>query len=405
MNTHPCQLGVVLIMLALVGCTNPANPMSAVTRPSQYVAPSMTAPATIGPVPTTLVASPNSTGSIQPAKTMLTERAAHAATLLDNGQVLITGGFGRGNETYLDTAELYDPTSGDFSFTGKMATRRCCHSATRLSDGRVLIAGGFDGDYLADAELYDPRTGNFTRAGSLTMPRMDHGAILLDNDNVLLVGGVGTGWTFLAGAELYDPATGTFTPTGDMTVARESHTITKLQDGRVLITGGHQGRHSTIIVYDTAELYDPITGAFTPTGNMNIRRHKHDAVLLSDGRVLITGGSDERDDLGAFDSAELYNPPTGTFSMAGNMPTVRYKHIGTSLLLKNGFILIAGGARNAIIYDSRLNVFTVVPGDLGTATLSRLFATTTLLSNGSVLITGGYGIGQNVSAQTWIYHP
>jgi hypothetical protein len=398
MNTHTCQFGVVLIVLALVGCTNLSNPRSAVTRPSQNVAQSLTAPAT-------LVANPNSTGSIQPAKAMHIERAAHAATLLDNGQVLITGGFGQGNNTYIDAAELYDPTSGDFSFTEKMAIRRCCHTATRLSDGRVLIAGGFNGDYLADAELYDPKTGNFTRAGSLTTPRMDHVAVLLDNGNVLLVGGVGTGWTFLASAELYDPATGTFTPTGDMTVARESHTITKLQDGRVLITGGHQGRHSTIIVYDTAELYDPVAAAFTPTGDMNIRRHKHDAVLLSDGRVLITGGSDERDDQGAYASAEIYNPSTGTFSMAGNMPTVRYKHIGTSLLLKNGIVLIAGGARNAIIFDSRRNVFSVVPGDLGTATLSRLFATTTLLSNNSVLITGGYGIGQNVSAQTWIYHP
>jgi hypothetical protein len=121
--------------------------------------------------------------------------------------------------------------------------------------------------------------------------------------------------------------------------------------------------------------------------------------------VLITGGSDERDDQGAYASAEIYNPSTGAFSMAGNMPTVRYKHIGTSLPLQNGNVLIAGGARNAIIYDSGRNVFSGVPGDLGTATLSRLFATATLLSNGNVLITGGYGLGQNVSAQTWIYYP
>lgn len=407
MNTYPRQFGVTLILLALVSCTNPAKPtntLPTMTWPSQNVAPSVTAPATIGPVPTTLVANPSSTGSIHAAKAMHIERAAHAATLLENGQVLITGGFGQGDNTYTDTAELYDPTSSDFNFTGNMAMRRCCHTATRLSDGRILIAGGFNGEYLAAAELYDPRTGNFTSTGSLTTPRMDHLAVLLDNGKVLVVGGVGTGWTFLASAELYDPATGTFTRTGDMTVARESHTITKLQDGRVLITGGHQGRHSAIIIYDSAELYDPVTGMFTPTGNMNTRRHKHDAVLLSDGRVLITGGSDERDDLGAYASTEIYSPSTGTFSIAGNMPTIRYKHIGTSILLSNGNVLIAGGARNAIIYDSGRNVFSAVPGDLGTTTLSRLFATATLLSNGNVLITGGYGIGQNVSAQTWVYN-
>ena len=84
MNTYTRQFGVALIVLALVGCTNQANPMSAVTRPSQNVAPSMTASPTLDPLPTMLVANPNSIGSIQPAKAMHIERAAHAATLLDN---------------------------------------------------------------------------------------------------------------------------------------------------------------------------------------------------------------------------------------------------------------------------------------------------------------------------------
>jgi hypothetical protein len=87
------------------------------------------------------------------------------------------------------------------------------------------------------------------------------------------------------------------------------------------------------------------------------------------------------------------------------MPTIRYKHIGTSLLLENGQVLIAGGARNAVLYDPQKDLFKTVPGDLGTATLSRLFSTATLLQNGSVLITGGYGLSQNVSAKAWIYSP
>jgi hypothetical protein len=330
-------------------------------------------------------------------------RAAHSATLLDDGQVLIAGGFGQRDDTYTDSAELYEPASEEFVLTGRMAVRRCCHSATRLADGRVLIAGGFNGSYLADAEVYDPRTGVFTPTGSLTTPRMDHAAVLLDDGRVLLAGGVGTGWTFLAGAELYDPATGAFTPTGEMTVARESHTITKLLDGRVLITGGHRGRHSAIVVYDSAELYDPSTGLFHQTGRMNVRRHKHDAVLLSDGRVLISGGSDESDDQNAYASAEVYDPSTGQFLPIADMPTARYKHIGTSTLLQDGRVLIAGGARNAVIYDPQLDEFTAVPGDLGMGSFSRLFATATLLQNGSVLITGGYGLGQNVSAGSWVY--
>jgi hypothetical protein len=286
-----------------------------------------------------------------------------------------------------------------------MAAKRCCHTATRLPDGRVLIAGGFDGRYLSSAEIYDPGTGQFSPTGSLTTPRMDHVAVLLDTGQVLLAGGVGTGWTFLASAELYDPASGTFTPTGALTTARESHTATRLLDGRVLITGGHQGRHAALVVYDSAELYDPSTGVFTPTGHMTLRRHKHDAVLLADGRVLITGGSDERDDLNAYASAELYDPSTGALSPAGDMPSIRYKHIGTSLRLKDGRVLIAGGARQAVIYDPLRGAFNSVPGDLGSAALSRLFSTATLLPNGQVLITGGYGLGQQVSAQAWLYLP
>jgi len=397
MNSTPRQFGIALLLLALVGCANFATPPNALLEG--------TAPATLGPAPTPRVAQPSVIGSIRPAPAMHIERAAHAATLLDNGQVLITGGFGHGDDTYTAVAELYDSASNEFSFTGQLAPGRCCHTATRLSDGRILIAGGFNGEALADAELYDPQTGNFTPTGSLTTPRMDHVAVLLDTGQVLLVGGVGPGWTFLASAELYDPATGTFTPTQAMTVAREAHTLTKLQDGRVLITGGHQGRHSAIVIYVRAELYDPVTGTFTPTGNMHLRRHKHDAVLLADGRVLITGGSDEQDDQNAYASAEIYDPATGAFSLAGTMPSVRYKHSGTSLLLKDGNVFIAGGARHAILYDAGQQMFRVVPGDLGTATLSRLFTTATLLPNGNVLITGGYGLGQPVSAQTWIYNP
>jgi hypothetical protein len=345
------------------------------------------------------------TGSIHPISSMLVDRAAHTATLLLNGKVLITGGFGQGDNGYRKNAELYDPTANQFSPTGEMSVARCCHSATLLPDGKILIAGGFNGQYLDNAELYDPATGTFSLTGRLTTARMDHVAVLLDNGKVLLAGGVGTDWTFLDSAELYDPATGTFTSTGNMSVPRESHTVTKLKDGRVLITGGHQGRHTAIVIYDSAEIYDPASGEFSATGHLKQRRHKHDAGLLPDGRVLITGGSDERDDENAYTSTEIYDPINGTFTLAAEMPGIRYKHIGTSVLLNNGNELIAGGARNAVIYDSVQNIFTVVPGDLGTAPLSRLFSTATLLLNGNVLITGGYGINQNVSGGAWIYSP
>ncbi len=98
-----------------------------------------------------------------------------------------------------------------------------------------------------------------------------------------------------------------------MTSAREGHTATLLHDGRVLLVGGNDlGSHAIA----TAELYDPATGTFTPTGSMAIARGFHTATLLDDGRVLIAGGDAAAwSDAGPFlASAEIYDPETGTFS-------------------------------------------------------------------------------------------
>jgi len=114
----------------------------------------------------------------------------------------------------------------------------------------------------------------FTGTGSLTTPRQSHTATLLFTGRVLLTGGIsvyGPNANGLATAELYDPSTGTFTATGDMTTPRVSHTATLLPDGKVLIAGGDSsiaGGGNTG-ASPTAELYDPNTGTFSPTGEMS----------------------------------------------------------------------------------------------------------------------------------------
>ena len=344
---------------------------------------------------------PFDAGAIKAVRSMSTRRAAHTATLLPDGKVLVAGGFG-GDENSIATVEVFDPATNTFRSTGSMNSARASHTATLLPNGKVLIAGGYNGNYLASAELYDPSTRTFTSAGSMVTARSGHIATLLNDGKVLLAGGTGTGWTFLADAELYDPTTDTFVSTGSMTTARESHTATLLNDGRVLIAGGHKDRRSAITIYSSAEIYDPAKGSFSSTGNLTVKRHKHDAILLANGRVLIVGGTDERDgrDGSAYRIVEVFDPATGGFTAAGMMKAPRYKLQGTTILLKDGKVLIAGGANRAEVFDPTKNSFSYAAGDMGS---SRLFATATWLRDGQVLITGGYSDGNNVSSSAWIY--
>jgi plastocyanin len=136
-----------------------------------------------------------------------------------------------------------------FVSTGSLNTARDSHTATLLNNGLVLIAGGFgpvgggSNGCVASAELYNPATGTFTLTGSLNTPRENHTATLLNNGMVLVAGGAGAGNVqypngFFGSAELYNPATGIFTLTGSLNTARGAHTATLLNNGLVLIAGG-----------------------------------------------------------------------------------------------------------------------------------------------------------------------
>jgi hypothetical protein len=340
------------------------------------------------------------TGSISAISNMTVRRSVHTATLLRDGKVLIAGGY-IGGDGNISSAELFDPTNNNFVAVDNMHTARSSHSATLLPNGKVLVSGGFNGEYLDSTEIYDPLTKRFSPGPSMTSPRSGHVATAFDDGTILIAGGVGTGWTFLKSAEVYDPIANRFTAVGDMSLARESHTATLLKDGRVLITGGHSGRRAQIVLYTRSEIYDPHTRRFVEAGDLTIKRHKHEAIRLTDGRVLILGGSDERDGDGAYNDAEIYNPADGKYTaIKNNMKASRYKLQGTAVLLSNGKVLVAGGANRAEVFDPTTNSFSFAEGDMGS---TRLFATATLLGNGTVLITGGYRDGRNISEGAWIY--
>lgn len=322
---------------------------------------------------------------------MATARVSHTATLLQNGKVLVVGGKDPTGISTV-TAEIYDPASGTFtSTTGNMAVGRFSHTATLLTNGKVLIAGGIGTgpSTTITAELFDPTTGTFsaTSAG-MTAVRTAHTATLLTNGQVLLVGGTDISGTAQQTAELFDPASGTFTATtGKMGTARAGQTATLLSSGKVLVAGGVD---AAAVPVATAELFDPSTGTFTATTvSMSVARAQHTATFLpASGKVLIAGGLDSSGNPEA--TAELFDPNAGTFTAtASPMITPRYQH--NANLLADGTVLVTGGSAGAgaislaEVFDPTSTSFS----QTGSMTIERFAAASVLLTDGRVLVTGG----------------
>lgn len=338
-------------------------------------------------------------GSLHPSAPMIEPRSGHSATLLPDGKVLIAGGMRR-NQDFYKSAELYDPATGKFQPTGEMSIGRVGLVAVLLRSGKVLIAGGWIGHGTTDsAELYDPATGKFTTLPHMTTRRARPSITLLKDGNVLLAGGDDHDArdAAIASAEIFRADTLQFQPTGSLHRPREGQTATLLNDGRVLMAGGANGG-----LIGAAELYDPKTGTFSETGSLKTPRYKHTAGLLPDGRVLIAGGSDEHDWTGTMNSAEIYDPHTGRFTPTSPLNESRFKLPDEAVQLSSGSLLIAGGSKEAEVFDPASGRFIPVAGQMND---KWHYMSETRLKDGSVLLAGGYPNSDQTTSQTWIYRP
>jgi hypothetical protein len=326
-------------------------------------------------------------------------RSSHTATRLLSGQVLIAGGYTDlgAPPTVTDRAERYEPAGEDFVLlSARMTQGRAAHTATLLADGRVLLAGGWHNPTIGSplrtsrtAELYDPGTASFLAVGDMVSERVDHRALRLPDGRVLVTGGsrLVPPSTFedLADAEVFDPSTNTWSPWPTaMAHVRAQHVMRDLGDGRWLLVGG---------AFDLRpEVFSTATGTFTTLSipAAETARFGACAASFSDGDVAVAGGATVGSVL-HFDAqaSTLLNTGSGmnrprSYATASPIGADRVLVVGGidfsagSFLLTSADLIVQGGSGGSRTFATGLVFPTPMAGH-----------TATVLLDGRVLFTGG----------------
>jgi serpin B len=338
-------LAALALSIALAGCGTTAPPSSV--------------PATAEP-PTPSSPSPSpavDTSAWEPAGTLALGRASTHAVALADGRVLVVGNDNicTPGGAWEDSvaAEIYDPATTAWTSTGSLNAPRTDFAAFALPDGRALVAGGLtaaepdEGPFGAysSTKLYDPETGRWSAAGLLGTARTEPAAALLPDGRVLVAGGAyvddedydgEASVRVLASAEIFDPETATWSRTGDLQTARRDARAVTLTDGRVLVVGG-TSTDGTVVM--THELYDPATGTWSDGGRLITPRRDFVLVGLPDGSALIAGGF-VGEGSEATGTAEVRDPSGVGLLIA---PMLRAAAGRSAILLGDGRVLVAGG--------------------------------------------------------------
>lgn len=326
--------------------------------------------------------------------TLNTGRSMHTATLLNDGRVLVTGGFD--GRLRLKSCELYNPEKKAWKNVADMAENRALHTATLLKDGKVFVTGGsrLNGHSSVRFQRFDPVTETWSRfidrdslATIMDEGRMSHCATLLPDGRVLITGGYESIHDeYEKTYEIYNPVTHLCKmpdkPEPWMARRRADHTATLLENGRVLVAGGFN-QDERYMPY--CELYDPGTDTWSEADAMRTGRSMHRACRLVDGEVLVVGGAVAPSIYTV--TCEVYDPVADQWSDIGIMKEVRYRHAAAQL---SGTQVLVSGNR----FSKTTELCTIIKGSGSWVYRDDMFEyrcnhTMTAFSNGVVLIVGG----------------
>ena len=289
------------------------------------------------------------------------------------------GGYGGGSTGQLGIVDtsIFDPATSSWSRVADMHTARWYPSLTELADGRLVAISGnsSDASHWADTpEVYDPPSNTWTALTGVSTPQVHeeeypfsylapNGKVFTigpSEDNSFFLDATNKTWTAVGGKSgvlngssiMYRPgkvlytggaadivnttpaqsnaatidltaATPTWSAVPPMTESRVYHTLTMLADGKVLAVGGESTSDQSIVTTGKlpTEIWDPATQTWTPQAPIATARNYHStAVLMPDGRVMVTGGGHTYNLSGPGQySYQIFSP---SYLFAGARPTI-----------------------------------------------------------------------------------
>jgi hypothetical protein len=204
-------------------------------------------------------------------------RFGHTATRLTHGNVLVVGGNGGDvTDSSRITAEIFTEATGSWTRVGDLKFERTFHAATLLLDGRVLVTGGINtpqnSSGRTECEFFDPASRTWSMAPPLNDARAHHTATLLPDGRVIVVAGYSLP-NALKTVEILDANQQSCTKVQPLSATRVGHTTTLL-NGQAFVVGGGD--------FGAGEIYDEVNNQWSHLGILKTPRGYHSATPIFD---------------------------------------------------------------------------------------------------------------------------